>query len=467
MGYWIVVVDDDVVSLKTARLILAENGMRVSSVRSGAQFLEFMKNNRPDLVLLDIVMPEMDGFETYRRLKEQEKEMHLPATPVIFMTGGIDGELERKGLEMGASDFMKKPFAPDVLVHRIDHTIGSSKKIRGLIEEANTDQLTGFLNRSSVIRTIREEVRRTPGALMILDMDSFKLVNDLYGHDMGDRMLVAFAELLRQHTRSEDIIGRIGGDEFLCFCRNISEETVVKKLTDRVNEQLIMEARRLMGEDFSIPIGVSAGTVIVTRGGDYDELFARADKALYYVKQNGKHGYALYEDNRDNEAYSDANGDADMERLTQILDERGEASNALWLGQDAFINVYRFLLRFLRSYHGTACKAIFTLKPVNIEFKGTRLNALTDDFGTVLKTTLRMSDLMMQTRTNQFFVLFPELTEEYVDNVVQRILSTWEKTAGHEWVEIIYDFQPVECGSDDLPNDGGERRTRHFAVSGG
>ena len=74
---------------------------------------------------------------------------------------------------------------------------------------------------------------------------------------------------------------------------------------------------------------------------------------------------------------------------------------------------------------------------------------------------------MMQTRTNQYFILFPELTEEYVDNVVRRILSTWEKTAGHEWVEIIYDFQPVEGGSDDLPNDGGERRTRHFAVSGG
>ena len=127
MAYWIVVVDDDMANLKMAGHILSKNNMRVSALKSGETLLDFMKENRPDLVLLDIMMPGMDGFETLKKLREQEKAAGLTDTvgevPVIFLTADENEESETMGLKLGAMDFIKKPFVPDVLVLRVRHII--------------------------------------------------------------------------------------------------------------------------------------------------------------------------------------------------------------------------------------------------------------------------------------------------------------------------------------------------------
>ena len=119
MAYWILVVDDDVANLKMAGHILSKNSMRVTALKSGEAMLDFMKENEPDLILLDIMMPEMDGFESLRRLREQEKN----ETPVIFLTADENESSETKGLQLGAMDFIKKPFVPEVLALRVRHTI--------------------------------------------------------------------------------------------------------------------------------------------------------------------------------------------------------------------------------------------------------------------------------------------------------------------------------------------------------
>ena len=449
MSNWIVVVDDDVINLKMARTILSEHGMKVTALKSGKQFLSFMENNTPDLVLLDLIMPDMDGFQTYEAFRRREKELGRPRTPVIFVTAETDSEAERRGLELGASDYIKKPFNPDVLLRRIENITHNSEKIKGLAHEATIDQLTGFLNKSGVTAKLEKICRTEKGALMILDLDSFKPVNDIYGHDMGDKMLKAFADLVRRCTRSEDIIGRVGGDEFVCFCHKVTDEEIVQKLIRRMNEQIPMEAKKLMGSDCNIPLGVSAGTVIVSGdGGDYEELFKQADKALLFIKQNGKHGYALYDERDDSTGDTGEDPTADMERLSLILDERSEASSALWLGQDAFVGIYRFMIRFIQTYHGVASKAMFTLKPRKIEYRGSTLNNLSEQFGDMLKNTLRKSDLMMQTRTNQFFILFPELASQYINNVAGRILKEWDRLGYSDVVDILYDFEVIDCTGD-------------------
>ena len=110
MAYWIVVVDDEPLSLTNAKNLLREQNMRVSCLRSGKDLLEFMKTHEPDLVLLDILMPDLDGFETYRALRQYEEREGKPQTPVIFVTGEDNSEAERRGLKAGASDFIHKPF---------------------------------------------------------------------------------------------------------------------------------------------------------------------------------------------------------------------------------------------------------------------------------------------------------------------------------------------------------------------
>ncbi|MCR4909436.1 MAG: response regulator [Lachnospiraceae bacterium] len=121
MSEWIAVVDDDETNLDIAEYIFQRNGMRAELLGSGAALLDFMKDNRPDLILLDIMMPKMDGFETLERLRELEKEQGREETPVIFLTSDEDQLSETKGLKLGAMDYIRKPLVPDILILRVQH----------------------------------------------------------------------------------------------------------------------------------------------------------------------------------------------------------------------------------------------------------------------------------------------------------------------------------------------------------
>ncbi len=124
MAEWIAVVDDDAMNLRTAGMILSKNGMRVTAFKSGQLLLDYVsQGNRPDLILLDVMMPEMDGFETIVKIRDLEKTIGGEEIPVIFLTANDDESAETKGLSLGAMDFIKKPFVPDVLVMRVRHTI--------------------------------------------------------------------------------------------------------------------------------------------------------------------------------------------------------------------------------------------------------------------------------------------------------------------------------------------------------
>ena len=179
MGYWIAVVDDEPLSLTNAKNMLNKYDMRVSCLRSGKDLLKFMEKNDPDLVLLDVLMPEMDGFETYRALRVFEEKAERPRTPVIFLTGESSSEAERRGLKAGASDFIHKPFDEDILVKRIKNTIVNSKMIESLTEEVTQDKLTGFLNKASGTKKVAELCKKNTGSQLGLEFKNFKLVNYL------------------------------------------------------------------------------------------------------------------------------------------------------------------------------------------------------------------------------------------------------------------------------------------------
>ena len=442
MNYWIVVVDDEVLSLTNAKTILSDQDMRVSCLRSGRDLLKFMETHTPDLILLDILMPGMDGFETYRELRKMEELVGRKRTPVIFLSGAEDSETERRGLKEGASDFIRKPFNKEVLIRRIDNAITNAKTIESLTEEATTDGLTGLLNKASGTRRISKLCDERAGTLMLFDLDSFKLVNDLYGHDMGDRVLESFADIVRHNVRGDDVVARIGGDEFMAFFCDMQKEEAVAALTKRLNEQLVGQAEKLMGKTLDIPLGVTVGAAMVPEHGrDYETLFPLADGALYTAKQNGKHGYAIYSKDAESGMSSEANLKRELDRITKIVEERNGGNAPFVLGPEPFSFIYRFAKRFYTRHGGNAAKMLFVLSR-----DGSRdarfLVEESERFCEVLQKTLRKSDFILQNKPNQFFVFLPELTEPNFQKIIDRIMGMWDKY-DHDGVNVEYVIEPI------------------------
>jgi diguanylate cyclase (GGDEF)-like protein len=434
MNSWIVVVDDEALSLTNAREILASEGMKVSCLRSGKDLIKFIHRNTPDLILMDVLMPDMDGFETFRQLRQTEDELCLKRTPVIFLTGEGDSETERRGLAEGASDFVHKPINKNVLLGRITNVIDNSNRIKSLTEEASLDKLTGFLNKSSGTAKITRYVRENDGALMVIDLDNFKLVNDLYGHDMGDRVLEEFAKVVKRNIRDDDVISRVGGDEFMGFFTNLHDKSAVESIVTRLNNQFYDSCEELMGEGFNIPIGISVGVVFVPEyGRDYKILFQYADGILYKVKQNGKHGYDIYGETITFDGEFDIHDQ--MERLTRLVEERGIKQGAMFLGQDAFTSSYRYIIRMITRNKRHALKVLFSLSPVNADDS---IEDTVYEFGEVFKNNLRKCDIIMLTKERFFFMLLPDFEDDEAAGVIERVLNLWNENELSKTVKVDY-----------------------------
>ena len=438
MSKWIIVVDDDTANLKMAGHILSKNNMRVTALKSGNSFLDYVNDNgMPDLVLLDIKMPVMDGFETLGKLRQLEQAKGLMKTPVIFLTADEDVDTETRGFEVGVSDFIRKPFNPDVLLRRIGNIMSNSQEMHDLKSEATIDKLTGFLNKGTTGVELSKMCSEQTGCLMMIDLDSFKLVNDIYGHEMGDKVLIACADIIRNAVPEGSKCGRIGGDEFVAFASGVTSESKVSEISKKINDEITRNAKVLMGDDMSIPIGASIGGIFVPRfGNDYNTLLKLADKSLYIVKKNGKHGYGLYDDDIEDDTVTALN---DIHAISEILGERSIQDVALQLDKDSFSPVYRYVIRYIMRHHINACKVLFTLEPAS----GTRNSAFfdrVDEFGNHIRGSLRKSDIFMRNCKNQYFVFLTDIRADSIDKVISHIIDKWHSKSTEDIV-ITYETE--------------------------
>ena len=440
MAKWIIVVDDDTANLKMAGHILSKNNMRVTAFKSGSSFLDYVDDNgMPDLVLLDIKMPVMDGFETLGELRKLEQQKGLMKTPVVFLTADEDVDTETRGFEVGVSDFIRKPFNPDVLLRRIDNIMSNSQEMHDLKSEATIDKLTGFLNKGATGVELSKMCSGSTGCLMMIDLDSFKLVNDIYGHEMGDKVLISCSEVIREAVPAGSKCGRIGGDEFVAFAAGVTSEAIVSEISKKINDNITANAKKLMGDDMSIPLGASIGGIFVPRfGNDYSALLKLADKALYNVKKNGKHGYGLYDDDIEDSSVTALN---DIRAISEILGERSIQDVALQLDKDSFSPVYRYVIRYIIRHRINACKILFTLEPAS----GTRNSAFferVDEFGNHIRESLRKSDIFMRNSKNQYFVFLTDIRTDSIVKVISHILDEWH-SKGNDDIVITYETESI------------------------
>ncbi|MBQ9413339.1 MAG: diguanylate cyclase [Oscillospiraceae bacterium] len=434
----ILIVDDAAFMQKVTSAMLAPK-YKTFCASSGAEALEMYEKVKPDLILTDLLMPEMTGFELQQKLQERYHEQ----IPIMFMTADENEDNESQGLAAGAMDYIRKPFKQDLLLLRVENIMRHMDRIAGLKMVAEADPMTGLLNKVNAQKTLAEICVHANGILMMVDLDSFKLVNDLYGHGMGDRILIRFAEILKSVIRSSDVAGRMGGDEFIVFCKDIKDEEIVADKARRINESLLASAKEFMGEDFGIPLGASIGAVAVPEEGtDFYDLYQKADKALYRVKQHGKHGYSFYRSDTAQTGESAKSVNTSIQSIQMILEERNRAKGAYGLSMDGFQHVYRYAVRCVENYHNKMALVLFSLH--TSQDSDLPEEDVADLFGQVLQGSLRRSDVFTKNGKNQFITLLTSIPQENTDIVLHRILDNWSKSEHSGLARVEYEQSMIE-----------------------
>ncbi len=428
----ILVVDDEPMMLKLANRIL-KSRYEMILASSGEQAIELFLKESPDMVLSDLNMPVMSGYELQKQIQAKSGEN----IPFIFMTADESDENESRGFEQGAADYIRKPVKAELLIKRIERIFEAVEENDRLRRAARTDAMTGLLNKAACEEVLSDVCARVKGMLLVIDLDSFKLVNDLHGHEMGDKILIRFSELIKSAIRENDIAGRIGGDEFIVFCENMSEASGVRKKADYLNEKILESAKEYMGEDMDIPLGCSIGAVRVSASGEeYAALFAKADQALYQIKQAGKHGCALFSEE---EYKSEGDTVSGLSGLRLLYGERNRKKGAYVLDTDSFRSVYRFLLRFISHFPWDIYIVSFTLSGEEDE----DIYRKTDHFVEVAADHLRGSDIILKQGRLQVVAILLKVNEENYNIPVERVLSAW-KEEGCPEIEVTYEAEPLE-----------------------
>ncbi len=428
----ILIVDDEKISLRMTDHILSSEYDTICA-SSGKDAIEIIKENSPDLVLTDLRMPEIDGF-TLRKMVQDDLGNHIP---FMFMTADKKDETESKGFSIGALDYIRKPFRADVLLRRVANIFANLEQINGLKQAVVTDPMTGLLNKTSSQEEIELICKNDGGALMMIDLDNFKPVNDIYGHDMGDKVLIKFAEILCSAIRSSDIAGRMGGDEFIIFCKNINEEEVIANKAEYINTQTLKAAKELMGEDMTIPIGVSIGCAFApTEGKDFLTLFKKADKALYEVKQNGKHGYRVYKEEKTEKSNDDKKSQA-LSAAMMLMGERSPGKGAMLLPPEQFKIVYRFLSRVVSNYRKNVHVLLYSVDTEE------DIDNVMDSFIDIIKSLLRVSDVITRYSKNQVMIVLLKASASDINVVTERIAKNFEDSELKDTCTITYEMNII------------------------
>lgn len=293
----LLVVDDSPDNLEVLSSRLRFRGYEVETATSGIGALEQVNRSHPDLILLDVMMPDLDGYEVTRRIKNDPQ---IPFTPIILVTARDSTQDKVAGLDAGADDYLTKPINFPELEARVRSML-RIKELQGELEEKNkelaqlsiTDSLTGLLNHRHIQEVVHEEyerARRTgePLSVVMLDFDHFKRVNDAYGHQVGDRVLQEMAEILNKTAREIDKLGRYGGEEFIAVLPETDPENATV-FAERVRER-VERHPFAVGRADPLHLTVSAGTATYPHPGVYNPrtLVQRADQALYAAKESGR-----------------------------------------------------------------------------------------------------------------------------------------------------------------------------------
>jgi len=280
----ILIVDDSPTNIQLLAACL-KSDYRLKIATSGEQCLELIAENiQPDLILLDVEMPGLNGYQVCEKLKQKESTSSIP---IIFVTGRQGDEDETKGLMLGAVDYITKPIRPAIVVARVKTHITLKLQHDKLISMAMHDQLTGLYNRHYLLEVATQKVAKAlrhkyPLCLLMIDIDHFKAINDTHGHHSGDLVLKAVAKELATGNREEDITARFGGEEFVIIFDHCHFVDAQKKAN-----LILRKIEDLQPEGLNVTVSIGLAKLIKSDE-QFSNLLKRADLALYEAKGKGR-----------------------------------------------------------------------------------------------------------------------------------------------------------------------------------
>ncbi len=299
----ILIADDSEAARNHLKKLLSFQNFQILEARNGREVLEIVERESPDIVLLDLNMPVMDGFEVLRKLSPKLQKEFLP---IIIITGEESKETLEKAFQLGAVDFIVKPPSEVELKSRIsahlrtksyyEEALEKTRELELLMEELRsmsiTDPLTGLYNRLYFNEKFKEEFERSkrlklPFSFLMIDIDRFKRVNDTYGHDVGDKVLVVTAGTVKGNVRAIDIVSRYGGEEFAVILLRTYKEHCLP-IAERIRRAVEERSVPVNGKTIKVTISVGCTTYNGEDDVKPEEVIKRADEALYMAKKQGR-----------------------------------------------------------------------------------------------------------------------------------------------------------------------------------
>ena len=300
----VLIVDDDERIAEFYSTVLEDAGMQAMALKNPMNILDALSDYRPELVLMDQYMPEIEGRELGAVIRQEAAFLSIP---IVFLSAESDPDKQLELMKIGADEFLTKPISPERLVAAVRIRAARFRRLRSMMLR---DSLTGLLNHRTIKEQLSIELSRMRRgnlslAFALIDLDHFKSVNDTYGHPIGDQVLKTMSNMLKQRLRITDLIGRYGGEEFAVALPDVSTSNAVLVM-DKIR-QAFSEIRQMHpGGEFSVTM--SCGVAMFPNFDDIPSLTEAADQALYEAKRKGRNRVAIASFNNKQQTQR-ANGD--------------------------------------------------------------------------------------------------------------------------------------------------------------
>lgn len=477
----VLIIEDDAVNLSCAEMALKSFCLTVPA-SSVSRALEYLESGTPDLILLDVSLPFMDGFTLTKQIRENAR---LSNVPVIFLTPALSDDVVKRGTEMGAVDFVTKPFIPSILAEKVYKALLAAPEVTEVPEEKTAavapaakpasapapslselvrpapdfasaplvasampsmadatersihDNLTGLYNRNHAASKINEILTSGQGgALFIIDLDNFSQINEQFGNIAGDTILRQFASVLKSLASVNDVLCRVHGDEFAVFFTGMSDK---KQAVDRI-ERIKSALKKTITNTAGVPeLTLSAGiSKAPSDGTDFASIFDAADKALYHVKQSGKNAYHFF----GNTSQFAGGLPVDIKTLEEMLSSEDETGAGVYrMDFEDFHQVYNFIRRNLKRDKKNVQCVLFTLVPGEGMTPDTMETELAVEMlEQAVYETLRSGDVSTRYSNRQIVVIVMDADGSAAEGIVKRIADAYYKRYLAGRFNLGYDF---------------------------